>query len=156
MIEASSRSARKRAASPWQLDDATTLPLPDYPAPVRTLAWSQDGDHLVTSGAFRVIAWPINQLKSNGIHPASRDTGKPSLAAVEAVHTHPSRPLIAAGYENGMVIIVQTGEQDELILKNEGLGAIAAIRWSNAAGYIAIGSDQGLAALVELPAQIFK
>ncbi|MDH3659572.1 MAG: WD40 repeat domain-containing protein, partial [Alphaproteobacteria bacterium] len=60
----------------WQLADGTALTLPDYPAAVHSLAWSPNSDTLATSGAFRVIAWPVNQLKTNGIHPTSVDTGK--------------------------------------------------------------------------------
>lgn len=146
----------KGGVTVWQLDDSTALTLTDYPAPVRSAFWSDGGEHLVTSGAFRVIAWPINQLKTNGIHPSSLDTGKPSLAAVEAVTGHPTRPLTAAGYENGMLIIAQIGKLDELVIKTEGQGAIASLKWSHNAGYIAIGSNQGLTAIIELPPQMFK
>lgn len=140
----------------WQLEGGAPLTFPDYPAPVHSLAWSHDGDNLVTSGAFRIITWPVNALKSNGSHPASLDTGKPSLAAVEAVASHPTSPLIAAGYENGMLLIAQAGRPDELVIKAGGRGAIGSLRWSKNAGFMAVGSDQGLAAVVELPPQIFK
>jgi WD40 repeat protein len=140
----------------WYLDGKDHITLPDYPAPVRTLSWSRDSDILTTSGAFRVITWPLNQLKTNGVHPTSLDTGKPSLATVEAICSHPTRPLIAAGHENGMLIVTQIGKPDELVIKTEGQGAISAIRWSGDAGYVALGSDQGLAAIIELPPQMFK
>ena len=147
---------RSGGVSVWQLGDDTALSFTDYPAPVRALAWSHDGRSLVTSGAFRIIVWPINLLKTNGSSPESVVAGKPSLVAVEAVATHPDRPLIAAGYENGMLIIAQQGKQDELVIKTEGQGAITAVKWSKDAGYLALGSDQGLAAIIELPPQLFK
>ncbi|MGI9510383.1 MAG: WD40 repeat domain-containing protein [Geminicoccaceae bacterium] len=140
----------------WHLDGSAPLALPDYPAPVQAVAWSPDGENLVTSGAFRIIAWPLNPLKQNGQSPQSLDTGKPGLAAVEAIAIHPARPLIAAGYENGMLIIAQIGNPDELVLKAEGQGAITSLEWSGDASFIAIGSGQGLAALVELPSQLFR
>ncbi len=146
----------KAGVTVWQLDGKDHISLPDYPAPVRTLCWTADSDVLTTSGAFRVIAWPFKQLKTNGVHPASLDSGKPGLATVEAIASHPTRPLIAAGYEHGMLIIAQIGKSDELVIKTEGQGAIDAIRWSSNAGYVAIGSGQGLAAIIELPAQMFK
>jgi len=140
----------------WSMDDNEPIALPDYPAPVRSLAWSENGDNLITSGAFRIIAWPTNILKKNDESPTSLDTGKPSLATIEAVAPHPSRPLVAAGYENGMLIIAEIGKQDELIIKTEGQGAITVVKWSKDAGHLAIGSDQGLAAIIELPTQLFK
>ncbi len=141
----------------WHLADrSAVITLSDYPAPVRSLDWSHDGQSLVTSGAFRIIAWPINPLKSNGVSPQSLTTGRPSLAAVEAVASHPSRPLAAAGYENGMLVIASIGRPDEMMIKTGGHGSTIAIKWSKDAGCLATGSSQGLAAIVELPAQIFK
>ena len=146
----------KAGVTVWQLDGKDHITLLDYPAPVRSLAWTDDSDTLATSGAFRLIAWPLNQLKSNGVDPTSLDTGKPSLTVVEAICRHPTRPLIAAGYENGMLIITQIGKPDELVIKTEGQGAISTIRWSGSAGYVALGSSQGLATIAELPSQMFK
>ncbi|MGI9491647.1 MAG: WD40 repeat domain-containing protein [Geminicoccaceae bacterium] len=136
--------------------DAAITIFPDYPTAVRSIAWSPDGTVMATSGAFRVIAWPVNDLTTDGGSPASLETGKPSLVTVESITTHPTRPLIAAGYENGMVIITQFGRSDELVIKTEGQGAVTKIAWSQDGGYLALGSDRGHAALVELPAQLFK
>ena len=147
---------RSDGVSVWPLEGDTPLTFPDYPAPVHSLAWSHDSRNLVTSGAFRIIAWPFNPLKTNGSSPEALVTGKPSLVAVDAVATHPDRPLVAAGYENGMLIIAQQGKQDELVIKTEGQGAITAVKWSKDADYLALASNQGLAAIIELPAQLFK
>jgi len=143
-------------ASVLHLGNETAHSFKDYPAPVSSVAFSHDSQILITSGAFRIIAWPLNNLKTNGSSPEALTTGKPSLVTVESVAAHPNRPLIAAGYENGMVIITETGKQDELVLKMEGQGEITAIKWSKDAGHLAIGSDQGLAAIIELPPQMFK
>ncbi|MGI9501802.1 MAG: WD40 repeat domain-containing protein [Geminicoccaceae bacterium] len=146
----------KGGVAVWQRDNETAITLPDYPAPVRSLAWSSDGDHLVTAGAFRIIAWPIKPMKTNGAQPQTLDTGKPSLAAVETVALHPQSRLTAAGYENGALTIAKIGKSDELLIKSEGQGAITSLAWSRNAGYVALGSAQGQAALIELPAQLFK
>ncbi len=139
-----------------RISDKAITTFPDYPSAVRSVAWSPDSEVMATSGAFRVIAWPVNELTTNGVSPASIETGKASLVAVEAVATHSKRRLIAAGYENGMVIIAQLGSQDELAIKTEGQGAITKMAWSEDGGHLTLGSDRGLAALVELPSQLFK
>jgi WD40 repeat protein len=130
--------------------------LGDYPSPVRALAWSAGGDVLITSGAFRIIAWSLGREQANGAKPLALETGRPSLVAVETVAAHRRRRLIAAGYENGMVILAEPGKQDELPLKHDGQGAITAMSWSEDGGHIAVGSDRGLASIIELPPQIFK
>lgn len=139
----------------WNVADGSYLSFADYPSSVRSMTWSADGETLVTSGAFRIIAWPLGNLKANGAASAL-ETGKPSLIAIEAVASHPSQPLVAAGYENGMLIITKIGSKDELIIKTEGDGAITSLDWSKNGGYLALGSDRGLAAIVELPEQLFK
>lgn len=149
----------KNGVGIWQLSDGSHRAFMDYPSPVGSIAWSADGDMLITSGAFRVIAWPMEPTnKPNGGSPSASalETGKPSLVAVEAVASHPKRPLIAAGYENGMLIIAHIGSKDELVIKTEGDGAVTALAWSKDGGYLALGSDRGLAAIVELPTQLFK
>jgi WD40 repeat protein len=142
----------------WHAADSNHLAFPDYPSPVRSLAWSADGTMLVTSGAFRVIAWSLRDLKANGTSPSASplETGKPSLVAVEAVAAHPTRPLIAAGYENGMLILAHIGSRDEMVIKTEGGGGITCLAWSKGGGHLAVGSDRGLTALIELPPQLFK
>jgi len=140
----------------FRIGDTAITTFPDYPSAVRSVAWSPDSELMATSGAFRLIAWPVNKLTTNEASPTSLETGKPSLVTIEAIAAHASRPLIAAGYENGMVIITQLGKQDELAIKTEGQGAVTKIAWSEDGGYLALGSDRGLAALVELPAQLFK
>jgi len=146
----------KAGVTVWQLDSRDHINFPDYPAPTSTLAWTADSEVLATSGAFRIIAWPLDKWRTNGMHPTSLESGKPSLAAVEALACHPTRALIAAGYENGMLIIAQLSKSDELVIKTEGQGANGSLQWSHDAGYIAIGSSKGLAAMIELPKQILK
>lgn len=136
--------------------EETPITHPDYPAPVRALAWSRDGQNLITSGAFRIIVWPFDPAKQNGRSSGALETGKPSLVAVDAVAAHPERPLIAAGYESGMLMIAEAGKKDELLIRTEGGGGITKIRWSRDAGYLAMASDQGQAAVIELPPQLFK
>ena len=140
----------------WRMDNGGTVSLPDYPSPVRSIVWSADGTAMVTSGAFRIIAWPRDRLATNGAPPATLDTGRPSLAAVDAVAAHPAKPLVAAGYENGMLAIAELGKPDELPIKTEGQGAISTLTWSGDGRFLALGTDRGLAAIVELPPQMLK
>lgn len=140
----------------WRMGDGGTISLGDYPSPVRSIVWSAGGAAMVTSGAFRIIAWPRDRLATTGAPPSTLDTGRPSLAAVDAVAAHPSKPLVAAGYENGMLAIAELGKPDELPIKTEGQGAISGLKWSGDGRFLALGTDRGLAAIVELPPQMLK
>jgi len=142
-------------ASIVQASGADPVVLADYPSSVRSIAWSFDDRAMVTSGAFRIIAWPRDRLASDST-PSTIETGQVGLAAVDAVATHPKKPLVAAGYENGMLVIAEIGKPDEMPIKSEGQGAISVMRWTGDGQHLAFGTDRGLAAIVELPRQIFK
>lgn len=128
----------------------------DYPAPVGSLSWSRDGRRLVTSGAFRVVAWSVGDGHDAEGGRRSIETGRPSLVAVSAVDVRGDRPLVAAGYENGMVLVSEIGRRDELLVKASGDGAVRDLRWSRDGRRLAFGTSAGTAALVEFPPHLFK
>ena len=143
-------------ASAWQVNGTGPVTLTDYPSAVRSISWSANDEAMVTGGAFRIIAWPRDRLAAGGGAPSTIETGRPGLAAVDAVATHPKKPLVAAGYENGMLVIAELGKPDEMPIKAEGQGAVSVIRWTGDGQHLALGTDRGLCAIVELPRQIFK
>lgn len=128
----------------------------DYPAPVSSLAWSRDGRRLVTSGAFRIVVWPVEDGRDADTDRRSIETGRASLVAVQAVDVRADRPLVAAGYENGMVVVTEIGRRDELLVKGPGDGSVCALRWSRDGRHLAFGTATGAAALVEFPPHLFK
>jgi hypothetical protein len=128
----------------------------DYPAPVRSLAWSRDGRRLATSGAFRVVVWPVEDAGHADGDRRSIETGRASLVAVSAVDVRADRPLVAAGYDNGMVVIGEIGRRDELLVKGPGGGSVCSLRWSRDGRHLAFGTATGAAALVEFPPHLFK
>jgi WD40 repeat protein len=139
-----------------RLNDGRCFRIPDYPTPVLSLAWSPDSRHLVTSGAFRIIAWEIATFSGGPDRPASLETGHAGLVPVEVLGLHPSRPLAAVGYRNGMVVVAQIGKRDELIVKAPGEGAPRAMRWSSDGQHLAFATGDGEAAIVTFPPDLFK
>lgn len=136
-------------------DDARS-PVPGHPTPVRSLAWSGSAGALATSGAFRPMTWSMAAPPLAGDTRGALTTGRAGLVVVEAVAAHPRRDLLAVGYANGMLSVVQIGRPDELLLRPEGGGAVTALAWSGDGRHLAFGSAEGAAALVELPPGMFK
>lgn len=139
-----------------RLADARIVRLPNYPATVASLSWSFDSRLLVTSGAYRIVAWDLSTLVGDNERPASLTTGRAGLVLAETVDTHPERSLVAAGYGDGRVVVSKIGEPEELVVKAAGRGGVQALRWSPDGQHLAFGTSDGDAAIVTFPPYIFK
>ncbi|ANW01707.1 WD40 repeat domain-containing protein [Bradyrhizobium icense] len=139
-----------------RLADAKIVRIPSYPANVASLSWSADSCVLVTSGAYRMIAWDVSSLAGESEQPINLTTGRSRFVLVKTVDMHPERRLVAAGYGDGMVVVARIGEPDELVVKSPGGGAVQALQWSRDGQHLALGTSDGETALVTFPPHIFK
>jgi len=137
-----------------RLADARIVRIPTYPATVASLSWSAESRVLVTSGAYRMIAWDVSSLDED--QPTNLATGRARFVLVETVDIHPERGLVAAGYADGMVAVARIGQSDELVVRSPGRGAVHTLRWSSDGQHLAFGTSDGEAAIVTFPPYIFK
>ncbi|MEO1471326.1 MAG: hypothetical protein AAFV86_19975 [Pseudomonadota bacterium] len=132
-------------------DDCDGEMVEDFPTPVRSFAWAPDMSVLAASGAFRVVAWALE----DGHLGDALHAGRNGLVIVERVAANPVRPLIAGGYANGLIAVVQTGANDEMVLRADG-APVSALAWSADGEHLAIGDTSGNAAIASFPPDIFK
>jgi WD40 repeat protein len=117
-------------------------------AQVRSVSWSPEGDVLLTSGARQLMVWPIVRLNS-GLSSMPRFLA-PYSELVTAVAYHPSDPIAAVGYADGLVLLVRLTDGAEIMLKQGGAGAISGITWSQRGDGLAIGAKDGQARLIAI------
>lgn len=139
-----------------RLADAWIVRIPTYPATVASLSWSADSRVLVTSGAYRIIAWDVSSLADDSERPTNLATGRARFVLADTVDIHPARQLVAAGYADGMVAVARIGHSDELVVRPPGRGAVHALRWSSDGQHLAVGTSEGEAAIVTFPPHVFK
>lgn len=141
-------SMREPTLHAWQLHDKKDLPMPGYPARVRSLDWTASGRFLATAGSDRLTLLTF-QTEDN---PLART---PLLLApyrrlVAAVACHPAKEIAAVGYEDGLVLLVRIPDGAEIIVKAPDDITISAMRWNAVGNKLAIGSENGSCRVVAL------
>ncbi|WP_375414021.1 WD40 repeat domain-containing protein [uncultured Bradyrhizobium sp.] len=132
----------------WRLADNRHMRMTGYPGRVRSLSWSAGGKSLATSGADTVIVWPF----------AGRDgpMGKeptmlaPLQARVTAVACHPKQDILAAGYNDGTILMARMNDGAEILVRRNGSEPVAALAWNAAGTMLAFAAEDGDAGLLEL------
>jgi WD40 repeat protein len=132
----------------WRLVDRQHMRMSGYSARVMSLDWSVGGRWLATSGSTQLILWPF--------HTKDGPMGKqPRLLAqaeprVEVVACHPKQDIVAAGYGDGMVLLVRIEDGAEILAKKPGDAPVTALAWSADGLLLAWGAEDGAAGIVNL------
>ncbi|MBM3487786.1 MAG: WD40 repeat domain-containing protein [Alphaproteobacteria bacterium] len=138
---------QENALHSWRVADGKDMRMSGYPVKVQSMSWFAKGRYLATSGSDRIVVWPF----------AGKDgpTGKPPLEMghglegfVTRVAAHPVHDIVAAGYEDGAVILCQMGRNETLLVKRPGDGPVSALAWSPDGHHLAIGTEDGFAAVL--------
>jgi WD40 repeat protein len=132
----------------WRLADAQHMQMTGYPSRVKSMSWGMGGKFLATSGADRVVVWPF----------ASKDgpmDKEPAMLAqlearVTAVACHPTQDFLAAGYDNGTILMVRLTNGAKVVVRRDGDAPVAALAWNAKGSMLAFALQNGDAGLVDL------
>ncbi|WP_170759006.1 WD40 repeat domain-containing protein [Ruegeria lacuscaerulensis] len=127
-----------------------------YPNPVRDVAFSEAGNALVTSGAYRLAGWDMSDLPVDDKPGTPLTTGKPGFVVLNSIAAHPERNIVATGYASGLVTLARIGTSQDMMLHHERDTSVNSLSWSKTGEHLAIGFASGKAAMVTFPAQMFK
>ena len=67
---------------------------------------------------------------------------------VVVVACHPTQQVAAAGYADGMVLLVRLADGAEILARKPGAGAVSALGWSRGGDLLAFGTEDGEAGLL--------
>src|SRR5882762_7958445 len=132
----------------WRLVDGKHMRMSGYSAKVRAMAWTAGGKGLATSGAPNLIVWPF--------HGKDGPMGKEPLMLattehqVSAVACHPGKDVIAAGYADGLVLLVRTADGAEVLARRPDGSPVSALAWNGKGTALAFGTENGEAGVVGL------
>jgi WD40 repeat protein len=132
----------------WRLADGQHMRMSGYSSRVTSMGWTTGGRFLATSGATQIILWPF--------HTKEGPMGKqprllaPSEHRVSVVACHPKQDIVAAGYDDGMVLLVRMEDGAEILAKRPGEAPVTALNWSADGLYLVFGTENGEAGILDL------
>jgi WD40 repeat protein len=132
----------------WRLADGKHMRMSGYAARVLSFAWTAGGRWLATSGANQLILWPF-QSKEGPMGKTPRVLA-PGQHRIDVVACHPAQDVVAAGYDDGMVLLVRAEDGAEILAKKPGDAPVTALAWSADGMLLAWGTDAGEAGIVDL------
>jgi hypothetical protein len=71
-------------------------------------------------------------------------------ARVAVVACHPHQDIVAAGFEDGLVLLVRVEDGAEILVKKPGDVPVSALGWDASGNLLAWGTEQGEAGIVDL------
>jgi WD40 repeat protein len=132
----------------WRIADRQHMRMSGYVARVVSLSWSAGGQWLATSGANQLVLWPF-QSKDGPMGKTPRLL-TPSGHRIDVVACHPRTDVVAAGYANGLVLLVRIEDGAEVLAKKPADAPVTALAWSADGRLLAWGSEADEAGIVDL------
>jgi WD40 repeat protein len=138
---------QENALHGWRLEDGADMRMSGYPAKTKSLSFSARTRWLATSGAEAVVCWPFSGDGPMGRAPRELAGGDGIL--VSQVACHPQHDVAAAGFADGLVVLVEIESGRVLPVAEPGRGAVTALAWSPDGRWLALGTETGFAAVVD-------
>jgi WD40 repeat protein len=132
----------------WRIVDRQHMRMSGYAARVMSLSWSAGGEWLASAGAAQLVLWPF-QSKDGPMGKTPRLL-TPSGHRIDVVACHPRSDVVAAGYNNGLVLLARIEDGAEILAKKPGDAPVTALAWSGDGRLLAWGTENGEAGIVDL------
>jgi WD40 repeat protein len=132
----------------WRLAGRQHMRMSGYAARVTSLGWTAGGHWLATSGSTQLILWPF-QAKDGPMGKQPRLLA-PSEQRVEVVACHRRQEIVAAGFSDGMVLLVRIEDGAEILAKKPGPAPVTALGWNADGKLLAFGTENGEAGIIDL------
>jgi len=142
---------QENALHGWRLSDNQHMRMSGYPSKSAALSFTHNGRWLASSGADSMVLWPFFGGGPMGKAPMELAGGDGILCT--QVACHPQQDMVAGGFADGLVVVADIGSSRVLPLAPPEHGPVSALAWSPDGARLALGTEQGFAALIDLSAR---
>lgn len=137
---------QENALHGWTLPEGKHMRMSGYPAKTESFGFTKSGRWLATGGADAVVLWPFFGGGPMGKPPL--ELGTTEGVIVRRVACHPEYDVVAAGFDSGLVTVIDIAREQVLPVCGPGHGTITALTWNTTGTQLALGTDTGFAATV--------
>ena len=145
--EAVVTAMQENALHGWKLPDGQHMRMSGYPTKTQSLSFSRTGKWLATSGADAMVIWPFFGGGPMGKAPLELAGG--DNVTCTQVACHPRDEVVAGGFYDGLVVVVDINSSRVLPIAPPEHGPISALAWSGDGAFMAIGTETGYAAILD-------
>ena len=146
--EAVVTSMQENALHGWRVTDGQHMRMSGYPTKPESISFSRSGRWLASSGADTIVLWPFFGGGPMGKPPLELAGG--GSVVVSRVVFNPRSDVVAAGFADGRVVLVDIESQKVLPIAPPGHGTVSTLVWNDAGSHLAFGTELGFAAVVDL------
>jgi WD40 repeat protein len=139
---------QENALHGWRLTDQQDMRMSGYPGKVRSMSFTAKGRWLATAGADCIVLWPFFAGGPMGKPPVELAGGDGVLCT--QVLCHPQHEVVAAGFDDGLVLLAEIGSGKIVPVAAPGRGAVSVLAWNPTGTQIAFGTETGFAGVVDL------
>jgi WD40 repeat protein len=141
---------QENALHGWTLPEGKHMRMSGYPAKTESFGFTKSGRWLATGGADALVLWPFFGGGPMGKPPMELASGNGHI--IKRVACHPEHEVVAAGFDNGLLLIADVVKEQILPVCGPGRGAISALGWNASGSHLAFGTTNGFAAVVNFSA----
>jgi len=146
--EAVVTAMQENALHGWSLPEGKHMRMSGYPAKTESLSFSRKGRWLASSGSDAMVLWPFHGGGPMGKAPLE-------LAGGDGIHCtrvacHPRDDLVAGGFTDGLVVLADIDSSRIVGLVPPDHGPITALAWNPDGTRLAVGTEQGFVAILDL------
>jgi WD40 repeat protein len=138
---------QENALHGWRLSDGQHMRMSGYPSKSESLSFSRNGKWLASSGADSMVLWPFFGGGPMGKAPTELAGGDGILCT--QVACHPKDDMVAGGFADGLVVVADIASSRVLPVVPPEHGKITALSWSPNGAFLAVGTERGVAAVVD-------
>ena len=146
--EAVVTAMQENALHGWKLPDGQHMRMSGYPSKTTSLSFTRNGKWMASSGADAMVLWPFFGGGPMGKAPLELAGGDGIIC--NQVACNPLDDIVAGGFADGLVVVADINSSRILPVVPPGHGPISALSWSPDGTRLAVGTETGFAALIDV------